>query len=187
LISTGKSALVWDIAALRQPTETKEVDEAKCAELYADLSRVSKPAYEAVIRLADSPDAAIKLFERKIAPIPVGGLKAIDTLLPKLDDADYDVREKATRDLINLGPIALDAIKQFLATNPPAEARQRAERVLARMDVSSRLEDRVLETLERIGSEPAKQLLRKWAAGDPDANLTKQAQAGLDRLDRRKW
>lgn len=44
---------------------------------------------------------------------------------------------------------------------------------------------RAVETLERVGSDPAREVLRALARGVPAARLTREATATLKRLDRR--
>ena len=68
-----------------------------------------------------------------------------------------------------------------------AEARDRIEKLLA--DVGPprlRLrQGRRLELLERIGDPASRSLLTELAAGAEGAWLTREAKAGLDRLNRR--
>jgi hypothetical protein len=81
------------------------------------------------------------------------------------------------------------ALRRALADKPSAEARQRLERILANPRAIPTPEAlrslRALQTLEAIGDEPARRLLGTLAEGAPDARLTREARAAVERLPRR--
>jgi hypothetical protein len=68
------------------------------------------------------------------------------------------------------------------------ERRRRLDALLQRLVVPSgdRLgELRAVEVLERIGTREAEHLLKKLAKGAPEARLTREAKASLQRLAKR--
>jgi hypothetical protein len=76
-----------------------------------------------------------------------------------------------------------------LAKSPSVEVRRRVEKILAKLDDSApsggRLRAlRTIEALELAGTAEARHLLQNLAAGAPEARLTRNAKAALDRLKR---
>ncbi len=67
------------------------------------------------------------------------------------------------------------------------ELRRRAEQLLEQMAASAESVRilRALEVLEQIGSLEAKSLLKVLAQGTPEARLTREAKASLERLAKR--
>jgi hypothetical protein len=80
-------------------------------------------------------------------------------------------------------------LRTALKTDLSAEQRRRIEEALATLtDVpqAHALRDlRAVEVLERMGSAEAKSLLEMLANGAPEARLTREAEAALQRLARR--
>jgi hypothetical protein len=112
----------------------------------------------------------------------------IRRLIADLDSDDFAVRQRATEELGRLVEMAEPALRQALAGQPTPEARRRLEGLLHKLDGSDPEQLRVrraLEVLERVPNPAAAQLLRTLAGGRTDARLTREAQAGVDRLARR--
>jgi hypothetical protein len=110
-------------------------------------------------------------------------------LLADLDSDVFDVREKATEELPNLGRAAESALNQFLKGNPSAEARKRVEQLLAKIDADPTGEAlralRAIEVLEHIGTPEAYAVVKTLAGGAPEARLTREAKVALQRLEKR--
>ena len=93
--------------------------------------------------------------------------------------------------LKDLGSGAAPALRQALETNPTAETKRRIHEVLTAIETPQPLsrdglrELRAVILLERIGSREARETLAGLARGAPDARLTREAKAALDRLSRR--
>jgi len=97
----------------------------------------------------------------------------------------FDVREKAARELRDLGELAVPALREALAQRPSLEVRRRAEGILeelAELSADQRRAVRAVEALEHIGTQPARQVLGVLAGGAPQARLTREARAALRRL-----
>jgi RNA polymerase sigma factor (sigma-70 family) len=82
------------------------------------------------------------------------------------------------------------ALQRLLANAPTAEARQRAEALLARLqgpitDPEIIRSLRAVEVLEHIATRDAKQLLQEVARGAPESRLTQEAKRSLGRLAKR--
>ena len=97
-------------------------------------------------------------------------------LIAQLDDRDYATRERATKELRELGFAAFPALKKALADNPPEELRARAERLLAATTSPDvRRAERAVEAMQLAGTESARKVIAEWAKGPADETLTKAA------------
>jgi len=95
--------------------------------------------------------------------------------------------------LERLGDRVVGACRKALAEANSLETRRRLQRLLdlqaseTQRPSAERVRlSRALEALEVAGTDPARDLLAALAKGAPGAWLTRQAQAGRDRLDRRR-
>ena len=87
-------------------------------------------ADEEILRRAGigTDDATLLRFFRQRTPHE----EEIRSLIKKLDDDDYQIRENATRDLINLGPATEPFLREALRTGDP-EVTRRAEECLRKI------------------------------------------------------
>jgi len=81
-------------------------------------------------------------------------------------------------------------LRQAVASRPSLEVRRRLEELLARLEgATPSLESlrmlRSVEALEYIGTKAARQVLETLARGAPDARLSREAIAAVERLARR--
>jgi len=161
------TVLIWDIAQIR------------LSALWTELGEPDRPADRAVgflkewlVRVADA--------EKKVRP-----------LLPKLDDDNFDVRERATADLEKLALPAEPVLREIMKGSGSAETRNRIERVLKPIDKGRKgaADDggrlrRVVKALEAIDTADAGKALRELAHSDAGLKVTQLAHEALERLDR---
>jgi RNA polymerase sigma factor (sigma-70 family) len=186
--SEDSTILVWDVAgpaAKKPPLKAGDVGPAWQALAGDD----AKAAFQAIRVLASSPEAAVKRIARHLQPAAPLDPKRIDAYLRDLDSPRFADRERATRDLEQLGDQAAAALERFLAGRPSPEARRRAEQALAKARKPARdsgrlRQARALEALERIGGDGARRVLEALAKGAPDATLTRDAKVTLGRMRR---
>jgi hypothetical protein len=105
-----------------------------------------------------------------------------------LDSEDFAVREAAARDLRALGRGVEPTLRRALRSVTSAEARRHLTGLVEAMtygkpDAETLRQGRAVLALERIASEPARQLLRQLGRGAPEAEQTRDAQAALARLE----
>ena len=139
-------------------------------------------------RLVAVPERSIPLLKEQLAADPKLAEK-LPRLIADLDSDEFKVRDKATTELAKLGVLAEPALQKALTANPSLEVRSRIESLLEPFDnwAGMPLQTwRALAVLERIGSDDARQVLDGLAKGDPDARLTQEAKAALERLQRLK-
>jgi WD40 repeat protein len=184
------TVLVWDAAKLlkdRKPAEItlapKDLDRAWEQLASRDVGLASA----ALQTLARAPAQAVPLFEKHVKPLDADKLAK---WLRDLDSDQFEVREAARKELAAAGKFAEPALKEAMKGNPSAEVHRSVEELLEKLHDQGYSPDelrlfRSLEVLELIGSDDAKKLLANVASGAKDSELTRQAKAALDRLEKR--
>jgi hypothetical protein len=191
LMSLGAdgTALIWDTAGLKpDPSQWKVRVTAKAWDELGDEN--AEKAYPLIALLAESPEAALELFRAHLKPADAEDLKRIAGLIAQLDDDDFAVRERASRELGRFGARADEALRKAAAAKPSAEVARRIRELLKEIEDGAVSGDRLrevraLEVLEGLGTPEARRLLEELANGAPDAALTREAKASLERLTRR--
>jgi hypothetical protein len=140
----------------------------------------------ALARLADRPEQAVALVRNRLRPAQPPPAAEVRRLLADLDAPEFERRESATKRLAGWGDTAHAALREALRGKPSAEVRRRLEGLLADPRLvrqpEARRGVRAVRLLECIGSLAARQVLRELAEGMPEARLTQDAKASLDRL-----
>jgi RNA polymerase sigma factor (sigma-70 family) len=193
LVSGGldRTAHIWDVS--RITGRQFPVAERSPADLEADWKDLAADAavgYAALGRLVSSPGRGVAFLGKQLQSIEQVDPGRLERLLADLDDGQFQVREKATRDLEALAERAEPALRKALARGPSAEARRRLEALLHRFDGASPSAEmvrqiRVVEALESIGNSEARRLLDQLAAGPAELRVTQEARASTGRLARR--
>jgi WD40 repeat protein len=187
------SVLVWDIRALFRngPVRTEALTPKELEGLWADLAgRDAGRAYQMIEVLASLPKQPVPLLEKQLRPVPLIGGRRIADLLADLEDNRFAIREKAMRELEKCGELAEQALRRRLTEKPPLDVCRRIDQLLSRLDepIASpvRLRElRAITVLEYAGTAPARQVLENLAKGAPEARLTREAKASLERLTQR--
>jgi hypothetical protein len=168
---------------LQRPPDAKELDT-----LWSDLAdEDAAKAYRAICRLALNPSPAVSLLRTRLRRAPPLDEKEVSRLVGLLDNETFDEREKAQRELEQLGEPIRAHLTTALSRSPGPEARRRLEAVLQRLDEEVLTPEtlravRAVEALERMGTAEARRLVKELAAGAPGARLTREAQASLSRM-----
>jgi hypothetical protein len=142
--------------------------------------------FEAADALLQSPGPTVAMLERRLRPIRPRNVAA---LLRDLDDDDFDVREKATKELLEFDAGILPRLRKVLAADPPSlEVVRRVTEIVEELEENPRRVAESLraiwgiELLERLDTPKARKLLAALAEGDPLAWRTQEAKASLRRL-----
>jgi hypothetical protein len=184
LTTEAKAALErLSAAAPERPRETTE------EQLWADLaSDDAGRAFRAMCGLSAKPEQAVALFRKRLKPVPIVEEKEIAAHIANLEAEDFKTREEATKELEKVGEQALPVLKKALDAKPSLEARKRMERLVeqATGQASAPLLRglRAVEVLEHSGTADSKHVLVALAGGAPNARLTREAKASLQRLTR---
>jgi WD40 repeat protein len=179
--------LVWDLTAARRNLPAWNAVDLGREELTAHWNMLLEPdaarAYQAVHALITARQT-VPFFKQVLSPVPAPDDKRLVQLITDLDSDQFEVREKASRELERSGEAVAAALRKVLAGKPSAEVRRSAGDILEKLEGTSpeQLQAlRALIVLDRIGDAHARQLLETVARGAPDAPLTRQAQALLAR------
>jgi hypothetical protein len=167
------------------PLELWELSAKELANLWADLAAPNAATAENAIDTMALSGQTMAFLKTHLKPeLPQGDLALVAKLIKELDHDKFVVREWATKELEKLGPLAAPALAQVVLDPPSLEAHYRAAKVLAKIKDSPSLlrAQRAVEVLVRMGSSDARQLLEHLAKGPPEAWLTQEAKAGLERL-----
>jgi hypothetical protein len=139
------------------------------AALWSDLVNPDAEKADAAWRkLGSAGDNAIAFLRQQIRPIatPVVDLKQIEKLLAELDSEKFAIRERATKELLAAGELAIVPIQRWLEKQPSGEATRRARIILGKLAEPVLTTDRrcVLEAialLEQLRTAPARALLEE--------------------------
>ena len=183
------TAVVWDVAALvKSVPAVPKAATADADRLWAALAGDDAAAADAAVwQLAAAPDVAVPLLRDKLPAVTPGGAN-VSKLIADLDDDDFDVRERATAQLIGRGPGVVPAVKRALAETKSREVKRRAGEVLAKLGKTGgampeeRLVARGVEVLQRIHMPEARALIEEWAKGPPDALVAREARIAARRV-----
>jgi WD40 repeat protein len=143
-------------------------------------------AHEAVWTLAAAGDRAVALLKERVRPAPAPG-RRVRQLIDDLNHEDFAVRKAAAEDLAVLGPGVEQELLRALEDRPPLETHRRLVALLdalRRQDLTPEQVRavRAVRVLERVGSHDARALLEALAGGGPQAPLTQEARAALERV-----
>jgi WD40 repeat protein len=190
VLSNG-TALLWDVLGAEDGAAERREPET----LWSDLAAAdATTAWRATCALMRQSGRAVPLLRERLKASPAADGRHIPRLIADLDSDTFEVRERATADLIRLGDVAEPMIRRVLAGKLSAEVRLRlrtvleeAEKTEGRLTAPAWLQAmRAVEALERSGTPEARRLLAEWANGERGLFLTDEAAAALGRLDRRQ-
>ena len=178
-----------DEKSAEAPTD-KELDEAWAALAGADGAATQR----ALGRLVRAPARAAPWLAGRLKPAPKADAaqeQRVTEMIAKLDDDDFDTRQKAAEELAKLGAAAGPLMRKAREEASSTETRRLLGRLLAKLgrpaDDSEQLRGlRALEALELMGTPEARELLKQLADGVPDALLTQEADASCQRLAKRR-
>jgi WD40 repeat protein len=191
------TALVWDLALLpRQPKRPLEdLAGADLNRLWSDLAGTDAvKAHQAQCELALHRVQAIAFLKQQLRKIVPPDDKRLQALLTELDSDYFVKRERASRELAELGDLAEPALRQALDKPLSAEVQRRIKDLLEQLEkarqpgaapIPQQLRDsRAVEVLERLGNTEAQALLAELAEGYRQARLTQEAREALRRMRR---
>jgi hypothetical protein len=186
---SDSTLLIWEVGA---PAPPRKLDAESAANAWTDLASQDAPrAFRARGTLASAPDDAMELLTKRLHPAQAVDPQRLRRLLADLESEQFAVRDKAQKELEDLGDLAESALRQALANKPTLEVRRRVQVVLERLRGPETRPEllqalRAVAVLEDIGTSEARRLLERLAKGAPEARLTRDAKAALQRLEQRR-
>jgi hypothetical protein len=192
LVSAGDdgTGLVWDVTKFSPVVRTVTLSKERIESLWRDLGGETNKAFSAAAELRSSKEAVAWLRDH-LKPRDGPDPKQIEKWIAALDDEDFDVRKKAAQELSKLGEQAGPALKKAREGKPSPEVGRQIDELLGKLKPGQEPagEDlrivRGVELLEQMGTPEARQILEGLAKGPPDARLTREAKAAMDRLAKR--
>jgi RNA polymerase sigma factor (sigma-70 family) len=193
LASTGgdTTVLIWDLTGRYRdcrfaPVKASPADLEKLWTALADADAAR--AFQARQTLALAPAGQVVPLLRERLRLPAADAKLIAARIEDLDSREFDVREKAVRELESLGAAAEPALRRALAANPGPEARRRIQAVLEELAPVAReplRKRRAVGVLEQLGTAPAREVLERLSQAVPTTFLNQEAKRALERLAER--
>jgi RNA polymerase sigma factor (sigma-70 family) len=180
--------LIWNLMPeLSRRAPIVQASRQQLESWWTDLAGPDAPqAHVAIWKLVASPEQTLPLLRERLHPVAAIPANELRTLLADLDSNQFDRRQAAWQRLTDLEEQAEPILRQALQDNPSLEKRRRIESLLSVPRVvksPDKLRDlRAVEVLEQIGTAEAREILKSLAKGAPEARLTQEANASLDRL-----
>ncbi|MGH7171594.1 MAG: WD40 repeat domain-containing protein, partial [Gemmataceae bacterium] len=197
MLATGlmdSTVLLWDVkpALRRLERSLPAVRRGALPRLWADLAGADAgKAFAARWTLAAAPDQALPLLRERLKPAQSADPQRLRRLLADLESDQFTVREKAQEELAKLSDLAEPALRKTLTGKPTLEVRRRVQVLLERLRGPVTRPEllrsfRAVAVLEDIGMPKARRVLQELAKGAPEARLSREAKAALQRLDLRR-
>jgi hypothetical protein len=190
--STDTTIRLWDLREAMRKQSAPKLTPSEIGALVQALGlENAAQAFKAGCRLAEAGDAAIPCAQAVLRPAPGISTERLKQLLNQLDAHQFEKRQRALAELKAYGADISEFLEQAQKGSLSAEASSKVRQLLEAcerpLNSGPKLRDlRLVEALEHIGSEPAKKLLKRLAAGDPQALLTRTAREALQRMDENK-
>jgi RNA polymerase sigma factor (sigma-70 family) len=189
-VATGSedtTVIVWDVAAFAGDGRPPDDPDVLWADLAADDAARARRAVEA---LAANPRRSVPLLARQLRRVEAADGGRAARLVRDLDADDFETRERASRELAQLGEGAGPTLREALAGKTSAEVRRRVEGLLENLRAGPGPELlralRAVEVLEHVSTPAARRALAELAKGLPEARLTREAKAALERSAKRQ-
>jgi hypothetical protein len=182
------TVVLWDVTGAHLHEKGR-----KAEAVWEDLqAKDGATCYRAMWQLSDSAKETVAFLEGRLKPAVAPTTGQLEQLIAALDADKFEERRKASVDLENFGELAESALRTAAKKPASNEAARQYKDLLDKIQerrirpTAEQLRTvRAVEILERIATAEAKDLLRKWASGAPDANLTREARTALKRLEKR--
>jgi len=194
--SNDTTVLVWDLTGRRTravQVPRGELTPTELRRLWNDLGDPDAArAGRALWALVADPAKTVPFLKRRLtgkqAPVDA---RRLAQLIADLDDDRFPRRERAEKELRNLGRAAEGALRKALEGTPSVEVEVRIGRLLKRLAEEAQSPRRLralraVEALELIGTAGARDLLQGLTRSGEGDELARQAQASVARLAKRK-
>jgi hypothetical protein len=181
--------LLWDLSEARQHQQGSPIatDDRSLETWWTDLRDAdAEKAHTSSWNLVAAPAEAVRIMRQHLAPASSAPADKMRQLVYDLDSNQFARRKAASQQLADLEELAYPALAAALQSNPSVEKRQRIEALLGAPRIvrspATLQAIRAVEVLEQIGTPDAKQLLTMLAGGAPEARVTQEAKASLERF-----
>ena len=158
--------------------------------LWSDLASAdAKRASDAQGELAALSKTAVSFLQGRLKPVPHLDPVRMAQWIGDLENKDFAVRRRGTRELEKLGELVEPALRKALLKPGSLERQQRLDMLLRQLKKNPLTlrqirKLRAVEVLEQIGTPEARTILEKLSKGAPEARLTRDASAALERMEK---
>lgn len=190
---TDSSVILWDLSKFLFPSAPKTVTAESFEESWRQLgSALAEQGLNAVNDLRYSSEVIKPLLKDRIGLLEhTVSHQVLQTWVDALDDPSFTVREQATENLLRARGLADALLHQTLRETDRSEVRYRITRILktpiTRPEINLaelRRLHRVVFLLELINDQAARDLLRLIASQHPHVDISQDAAAALNRMER---
>lgn len=178
---------LWDVSALHTaPAPLTQAELTRCWDLLASQDAAAGRA--AMWMLVDGAQMSLPFLREHLKAVHLPPTRRLERLLADLDAKEFGVREQASMEIEEYGPLAEKPLRQLLSSGPPLAVRVRVLAILNRLPARARLSAeerracRAVAVLENVGNEAARQHLQELGSGDEQSVLTQEARNTLKRL-----
>ncbi len=186
--------LVWDVTGriLAADKKVAPLAEKDIDALWSDVGGAdAAKAWQGMLALIARPEQAESLLKEWLHAKPGQYPKRLAALLADLDSNDFKARENASKEIGEMGPAAVPALRKLAESGPSPEVKKRVAALLDQLSNAEVPNDalratRALEVLEYIATPAAKELLEAEAKGAADSDRTRAAKAALEWLKRQE-
>lgn len=192
--SEDATVLLWDVAGASKiaggPMEKPDATRLEAS--WHDLaSSQGDVVARAMASLSAAPEQATALLRSRLKPLPEPDASQFPGLIADLGHPEAAQRAKAAEALKQAGGKAAPALYKALQSVPGVELRREIEGVLEvvgefPIPPEKLRQQRAIAILERIGTPDAEQLLQTLAGAERATDISREAQAALDRLKQRR-
>lgn len=175
--------------ALREHVARKDLPADELAAMYAKLTKVAEESDDAIWQMTAAHNAAVRFIDEQL-PQPVVAQVDIKPLLRQLNSDDFAKRDAAFKKLQGFGSEIEPLVRRALKGKLPTETKVRLTRLMktwesaAPQNGEERQHVNAVTVLKRIGSTPAKAMLRKIADGRGSPVAQRAAREALTSLGR---
>ena len=182
-------ALEWDGGKWDKVDVTSQVAKPgpeALKQLWADLAaKDHAKAFCAICSLANAPDAAIPFIAKRLSPVRDEDPTSVAKWISELGSSRFSIRQRAMRQLTELGPQVERYLIEGLPHAATLEVRRRLSFCLKTIrgnpPANTLRSLRAMYALELMDEEAAQRLIESLAHGAEAAYLTRAAQAALSR------
>lgn len=185
-VTAGTDPLVWSLDPWDHTREARPTAR-DVRKLWADLaSKDATKAYRAAWAMVHIGEPVLALLDKELRKA-VAAQKPVAKMIPALDDKTWRVRRGASKEIAGLSGAAEPLLRRARDQARSQEVRHRLNAILEEgytpiLPAERRRPVRAVMVLERIGSQAARCVLARAAAGQEGYPLTASAKAALRRL-----
>jgi hypothetical protein len=192
-VGSDSTILIWDVSGVIEKRRSPALDRGDLARLWADLASADgSKAHRSLWTLVDGHRQSLPFLKEQLEKAVKPEADKVARWIADLDSDTFPVRDKAMTELEGLGEAIKADLQRTLKATSSAEVKHRLRLLLDKIEgerlfpASQQLRLlRAIEVLEHVGNAEAIKALKVLVEGAPEARLTQEAKASLERLAKR--